>query len=353
MAGPSFVQDAPDEVIDALRKGYETDTEVSDEDHRRNKRVKSNGLWWVGIKNPHKPRVYVPNVPTLRKGIVASMHDPPTCGHRGVKKTIEAVSQVYAWAGLKEDVMQHVRSCDSCQRNKIRQGKPAGLLQPLQIPEEPWVSVSMDFITQLPKTAKGFDAILVVVDRLTKMARFIPTVTPISAKETADLFLKEVFRLFGMPKEIVSDRDPRFTGKFFTELCRLLGIKQCLSTVYHPQTDGQTERMNRTLEDMLRHYVNPRGTNWDEFLPAVEFAVNSAWQESVRAQPFFLNYGRHPRGPTGPRVESGVPNARDTRIKLQEALSEAKACLQLVGYKRPSHGGSGTLMSADNRYRSK
>ncbi len=101
-----------------------------------------------------------------------------------------------------------------------------------------------------------------------------------------------------------------------------------MSSAYHPQTDGQTDRMNRVLEDMLRHYVNPRGTNWDVFLPTVEFAVNSAWQESVRARPFFLNYGRHPRGPTGPRVESGVLNAREMRVQLQEALTQAKACLQ-------------------------
>jgi transposase InsO family protein len=119
----------------------------------------------------------------------------------------------------------------------------------------------MDFITQLPKTASGYDAILVVVDRLIKMARFVPTTTDVSAKEIAALFLREVFRMFGMPQELITDRDPRFTGKFFAEVCRLLGVKQCLSTAYHPQSDGQTERMNRVLEDMLRHYVNPRGTD--------------------------------------------------------------------------------------------
>jgi hypothetical protein len=131
-----------------------------------------------------------------------------------------------------------------------------------------------------------------------------------------------------MPKELITDRDPRFTGKFFSELCRLLGVEQCMSTAYHPQSDGQTERMNRVLEDMLRHYVNPSGTDWDEFLPAVEFAVNSAWQVSVRATPFFLNYGRHPRGPEGPRVQSAVPSAKVARERLHEALKEAKSCLQ-------------------------
>ena len=125
--------------------------------------------------------------------------------------------QLANWPGMTDDIREHVQSCDSCQRNNIRGGKPAGLLQPLQIPEEPWISVSMDFITQLPKTPRGKDAILVVVDRLMKMTRFIPTVTTVGAKETAELFCSEVFRLFGMPKEIVTDRDPRFTSKFFSE----------------------------------------------------------------------------------------------------------------------------------------
>ncbi len=139
-------------------------------------------------------------------------------------------------------------------------------------------------------------------DRLTKMTRFVPCDTEINAKGTATLFFREVFRSFGMPREIISDRDPKFTGKFFTELSRMPDIKQCLATAYHPQSDGQTERMKRVLEDMLRHYVNPRGDDWDEFLPAVGFAVNSAWQESVKAAPFFLNYGRLPRHPAGPCV---------------------------------------------------
>jgi transposase InsO family protein len=317
--------DAPPEVIDALKRGYMSDEWLAQE-RNKNSLTLIEGLWWTGI--PHKPRVYVPALSTLRTDIIGTMHDPPTSGHMGYHKTLKALGQVYYWPNMGEDVLKYVRSCDSCQRNKTRGGKPAGLLQPLQIPEEPWSSVSMDFITQLPQTEKGHDAILVVVDRLTKMVRFVPTNTGVSAKDTAALFLNEVFRVFGMPKELITDRDPRFTGKFFTELCRLLGVKQCLSTAYHPQTDGQTERMNRVLEDMLRHYVNPRGTDWDAFIPAVEFAVNSAWQESVRATPFFLNYGRHPRGPAGPRVKSGVPNARDARVRLHEALKEAKTCLQ-------------------------
>ncbi len=265
------------------------------------------------------------------------MHEPPTRAHMGFHKTLKAVSQVYQWPGMREDILQIVRECDSCQRNKSRTSKPPGLLQPLQVPKGPWESVSMDFITHLPKMATGHDAILVIVDRLTKMARFVPTDTEVDAAGTARLFLQEVFRVFGMPHELITDRDPRFTGKFFAELCKLLGVKQCLSTAYHPQSDGQTERMNRILEDMLRHYVNPRGTDWGEFIPAVEFAVNSAWQESVRSTPFFLNYGRHPRGPAGHRVQSGVPHARELRIRLQEAQKDAKACLHAAQSRQKAH----------------
>jgi hypothetical protein len=323
-ASSEIFLDAPPEVIDALKAGYEADAWFASEDNTR-KLTQVGGLWWTGV--PDKPRVYVPSMPALKKGLVRSIHEPPIRGHMGHHKTLKAVGLVYYWPGMSEDVLEHVRSCDSCQRNKGRAGKTPGLLQPLPVPEEPWASVSMDFITQLPKTAGGHDAILVIVDRLTKMARFVPTTTDVGAKGTATLFLKEVFRLFGMPVEIISDRDPRFTGKFFTELCRLLDVKQCLSTAYHPQSDGQTERMNRILEDVLRHYVNPRGTDWEEFLPAVEFAVNNAWQESVRNTPFFLNYGRHPRGPDGQRIVSGVPHARDMRVRLQDALKDAKTCL--------------------------
>jgi hypothetical protein len=224
--------------VDALKAGYTSEAWLSTEG--KSKALMSvNGLWWDGI--PDRPRVYVPQVQALRKNIIRTMHDPPIRGHVGYHKTLKAVSQVYYWPKMGEDILEFVRSCDSCQRNKIRGGKPAGLFQPLQIPEEPWSGVSMDFIMQLRMTEKGHDAILVIVDRLTKMTRFVPTTTQVGTKETSELFLKEVFRSFGKPKGIITNRDPRFTGKFFTELCRLLGVKQCMSIACHPQSDGQTE----------------------------------------------------------------------------------------------------------------
>ena len=147
--------------------------------------------------------------------------------------------------------------CDACQRNKPSTAKTAGLVQPLQIPEGRWENVSVVLITQLPETPRGTTAIVVFVDRVTKMTHLAACKTSISSKEFGDLFLKEVFAKHGCPRDLVSDRDPRFTSDFFREVCQHLRIKQNMSTAYHPQTDGQTERVNRVVEDMLRAYVHP------------------------------------------------------------------------------------------------
>ena len=142
---------------------------------------------------------------------------------------------------MNNDVRQYVKSCDSCQRIKASQQVPGGLLQPLPIPARPWEQVSMDFIVQLPKTKAGFDAIVVFVDTFSKMTHFAPTKTTASAPDTARLFFDHIFRLHGLPKSIVSDRDAKFTSKFWKSLFQTLGTKLAMSTAFHPQTDGQTE----------------------------------------------------------------------------------------------------------------
>lgn len=194
----------------------------------------------------------------------------------------------------------------------------------------------MDFITDLPKTSNNNDAILVVVDRLTKMAHFIPCKITCTASQAADMILQHVFRLHGCPDTFVMDRDTRWKSTFWQHWCTLLDIECNMSTSYHPQTDGQTERMNRILEEVLRHYINPSHTSWESLLPWVEFAVNSATQESVKASPFLLNYGWQPTSP----FESGLQkiHARARQPFLPEAellvasartrIAEAKKCLQ-------------------------
>ena len=170
--------------------------------------------------------------------------------------------------------------------------KPYGLLQPLPIPERPWSSISMDTIDRLPNS-HGFDSILVVVDRFTKMAHFIPTTTSVTSEGIARLFYEHVFSKHGTPTDIVSDRGSTFTSDFFTSLGKILNIRLNFSTPYHPQTDGQTERVNQILEQYLRTYVNYEQNNWTELLPIAEFSYNNAPHSSTQVSPFFANYGYH------------------------------------------------------------
>ena len=150
--------------------------------------------------------------------------------------------------------MQRVQECSICQQNKIEHIHPAGLLQPLPIPEQKWESISMDFITGLPKV-QGKDCLYVMVDRLTKFAHFFSISSDYFAAQVVELFFREVFKLHGLPKTIVSDRDSRFTGAFWQELFRVAGSKLATSTIYHPQSDGQTEIVNKWIEGYLRNYV--------------------------------------------------------------------------------------------------
>ena len=189
----------------------------------------------------------------------------------------------------------------------------------------------MDFITQIPRTMTGHDATLVVVDRLAKLAHFIPTTSDVDAKGTAELFDKDIFRLHGMPEEILTDRGTQITSHFSQELFRLRGCSWLLSTAYHPQTDGQTERINRILEDTLRHYISPRQDDWDEHLPHIEFSYNNAYQESIATSPFMLTYGVHPRVPglAAPDRNQAdrFPGVHSFRRRIDRRLQLAKECI--------------------------
>jgi transposase InsO family protein len=165
------------------------------------------------------------------------------------------------------------------QRRPTEKGLTAPSIRPAL---RAWDKISCDLITALPETASGYTAIYVVVDTLTKMVHFMPTTSDVNTEQSARLFVHGVWRLHGLPKEIISDRDPRFTGNFARAVCKIIGTKQSMSTAYHPESDGQTERVNGVLEDVLRHYVSPDQHNWDDYLPFAEFAINNAWHKSVR-----------------------------------------------------------------------
>src|SRR6202163_1415711 len=197
-----------------------------------------------------KERLYVPD--GFRKEVLHQEHDSRIAGHFGRERTLELITRNFYWSKLEDDVREYCNKCDSCQRTKTPRHAKHGLLHPLELPSSPWTYISVDFITDLPES-NGNRNIMVVVDRFTKMAHFIPT-DKREASTVARLFLNNVWKYHGMPIDIVSDRDTVFTGHFLADLYQFLGIKRSMSTAFHPQTDGQTERINQNIEHYLRTY---------------------------------------------------------------------------------------------------
>jgi hypothetical protein len=274
-------------------------------------------------------RILVPRDDSLRTRILVECHDSPLGGHLGVAKTSEQVKRRFYWFGMDDTVRRYVSTCDACQRNKPSQQAPMGLLQSLPIPAYPWQQVSMDLITSLPRSRSGRDAIVVFVDKLTKMVHYAATTTTVTAPQLATLFLHHVVRLHGVPQSILSDRDPRFTGHFWRALWSQLGTTLTMSSAYHPQTDGQTERANRTLEEMLRSRVNFEQSDWDDHLVAAELAFNNSVHASTGFTPFYLNSGREVQLPldhavAGLLVGSKNPEATARVARLAADLERAR-----------------------------
>ena len=196
---------------------------------------------------------------------------------------------------MRKTIARYLAKCDSCSKIKPVRHAPYGLLKPIQVPITPWNSVLMDFITRLPKSGpQQHDAILVIVDRLTKMADYIPTHKSITSEGTVRLYFDNIFRLHGLPDSLVSDCVTQFTSGFSRAFCKLVGITQNLSTSFHPQTDGQTERVNGISEQYLRRYINYQQDNWMKIFTIDEFAYNNTVSVTTGIKPFFALYGQHP-----------------------------------------------------------
>ncbi|KAA0036674.1 pol protein [Cucumis melo var. makuwa] len=242
-------------------------------------------------------RLCVPEDSAVKTELLTKAHSSPFTMHPGSTKMYQDLRSVYWCRNMKREVADCVSRCLVCQQVKTPRQRPARLLQPLSVPGWKWESVSMDFITGLPKTLKGYTVIWVVVDRLTKSAHFVPEKSTYTASKWGQLYMTEIVRLHGVPVSIISDRDARFTSKFWKGLQLALGTRLDFSTAFHPQTDGQIDRLNQILEDMLRACVLEFSGSWDPHLHLMEFAYNNSYQATIDMAPFKTLYGKCCRSP--------------------------------------------------------
>jgi hypothetical protein len=259
-----------------------------------------------------KGRVFLPDESSLWPQVLEQAH---TMGHEGSEKTLHRIRAAFYSQSAHRRVREFVQGCSVCQRNKTEHLHPAGLLQPLPVPNQVWNDISMDFIEGFPKIG-GKSVILTVVDRFSKYAHFIPLSHPYSASSVAKVFFDNVVRLHGIPCSIVSDRDPVFTSNFWTDLFQLAGVKLMLSSAFHPQTDGQSEVANRTIAMYLRCLATDRPRSWLQWLPWAEFCYNSSFQSALRTTPFQVVYGRPP--PSLMKYEAGSSRVAAVDVQLRD-----------------------------------
>jgi len=293
-------------------------------DAHRLKRVE--GTWykegkWVVTGGLHDKRT-----------IIEAHHKSPVYGHPGIKRTAQLVARQYWWPQLIRDVMDYVKGCTKCQRHKVNTRPTKAPLQPIfPTPEAmPFATIALDFITKLPMS-QGYDSILTITDHdCSKAVILIPCQEEIMAKGVAGLLIKYLFVRFGLPTKMISDRDPRFASKLMREMCDIMGVKQNISTAYHPRMDGQSERSNQWVEQYLQFYINERQDNWCAYLPMAEFTHNSWPHKITRKSPFELLMGYNPRAdwidrPSPiPQVALRLQQFREARAQAQELMIRAQ-----------------------------
>ncbi|GJS71886.1 putative reverse transcriptase domain-containing protein [Tanacetum coccineum] len=279
-----------------------------------------------------KNRSWLPLFGGLRDLIMHESHKSKYSIHPGSDKMYQDLKKLYWWPNMKAIIAEYVGKCLTCSRVKAECQKPSGLLVQPEIPMWKWERITMDFVTKLPKTSNGHDTIWVIVDRLTKSAHFIPTRETDSMETLTRLYIKEIVSRHGVPISIISDRDSHFTSRFWQSLQNALGTQLDMSTAYHPETDGQSERTIQTLEDMLRACVIDFGKGWERHLPLVEFSYNNSYHASIKATPFEALYGRKCRSPvcwaevgdvqlTGPEI---IHETTEKIVQIRQRLQAAR-----------------------------
>jgi len=300
------------------------------EDSSKEWKVTARALTYEG-------RIYVPADDTLRSQVISLFHDNTESGHFGALKTAQLVSRDFYWPAMDATVRKYVAGCELCHRIKAPRDSHPGLNMLLQPPSRSWDGVTMDIVSDLPEsTASKYTGILVIVDRLTKMATYLPCRKDIDSPELARMFFDQVICKRGIVDNIVTDRGKEFTSRFWNRVCSLLCINHRLSTAFHPQTDGQTERQNQTMEQYLRAFCNYEQDNWVELLPLDQFAYNNSIHHSTCMTPFWANYHYHPSMQFKPakvtsnlrteiRADAMSAGQEETHRLLKDNLLEAQA----------------------------
>lgn len=271
-----------------------------------------------------KTRLYIPADARLQRRIFDLCHDHEIAGHKGPRSTLYLMYDRYYWPKMNQSIAKYCDACGICRRTKSPRDGKHGYLRPLPLPHQRWSDVTVDFIQDLPPSrldGREYRNILVIVDRLTKRRHFYPTHGR-TAVEAARCFM-DVFKHHGLPLSIVSDRGTNFVAPFWKHICQRLHVKRVLSTAYHPETDGQTERANQSLETYLRQFINYAQDDWASWLHVAEFQANDTVNSSTGMTPFFADLGYHPRSGIHPleNIEANLPRpARDQAIRAQEMM---------------------------------
>ena len=263
-------------------------------------------------------------IPTIFK----SEHDSKIAEYFGQEKTIELVRRNFWWPGMDTDITAYIHACPDCQRDKFRRHRRYGLLSPLELPYAPWQSIAMDFITDLPRS-NDCTKLWVVIDRFSKMAHFIPLQeNKKTAIDLARIFACEIWRLHGLPRDILSDHNSRITSNTWQHFLAVTGIRPRMSTAFHPQTNRQTERVNQVIEAYLRPYINQEQSDCVDLLPIAEHAYNNSVTSATGMTPFYANYGRHPKLQNPQRTEVMNPASQAYAQWIAGALDRGKKALE-------------------------
>jgi hypothetical protein len=278
-----------------------------------------NDLWCYWNK------IYVPS--PLRQTVFRLLHSNPTAGHPGRDATLFNIRRSYYWPNLKSDIEEWVRNCDICQRTKVIHKKPHGELKPIDPTPRPWGVITSDLITGLPP-CHGYDSIWTVTDKRTKMIHIHETKSTLDAEGLYHLYLKRVFSAHGTPDKVITDRGPQYSSRFARDANKNLVIETAMSTAYHPQTDGQSERTNQEVEQVLRTVISFHQDDWVDWLPVVEFALNNRFKRALKTTPFYANYGFHPQIGSLPKVNTPVISVEAFVEHIQQVQKDTTKALE-------------------------